>query len=733
MNLNNLTNTDIKSFLKDYKNNSSVEVLEEGKEKNDLIKSAKKRGILVKGSKDLAVIKGIYAFTDKFNSNGAKVPSKEFKKKLPGLVGKLLDINHDRTMIVGYYIDYKYIVKEKKALSYAIFFKSAYPKLWEHIKELQKKGKLSQSFEIWSPEKDRKYFKNGTYELGNMEISGGALILEENGTKPAFRDAKVLEIAKSYINKKELVCASKYKEEEIMYLEKSKEWDTEFINNLPDGAFAVIEPAYIKGETDDKRARHLPHHTQSAEGKLTDEGRIRDDSDATVDMSHYQNALSRVSQIEAITDSITTEELKNIAAEHLYKHRDLLEQSIECEHCGEDIDLTKAIRVKEYIKCPNCKALVNEKGEQKYPPQEINFSISCLDCGSRNWIFKGIADNLIKVECSDCESNYKLTPSSSTLQNDILNIVRGGNVTCPQCGQNIKVQYTKSHEGSFTCPQCGLSFNKQVGNPNDKLKISKIEKIKDSLIKSEEEVNGMKIPKEVVERVKASAKAKSEEAEESKEESKEEVDEATENVKVAEASSKDEAVEDSASEEEVEANAETETEEEENELANELKETKELLRKSAKRTIAAKKALRELQAEVEDYKSMVKSQRENTAQNLKKIRSEYKGLAKAFDEKIEFYKANAQTIIERRENLGEDYAQDLSDEDILDDAQYEIASLKKENAELKLASMNEEESEDTEVAALETAQKTSDFYAKKRAKVDAEAQKYMERADKEDK
>lgn len=106
------------------------------------------------------------------------------------------------------------------------------------------------------------------------------------------------------------------------------EWSTEYINNLPDGAFAVIEPAYIEGETDDKRARHLPHHTQSENDEssyVEESGRVRDDSDATVDMIHLRNALARVSQIEAVTDSITTQELREIAKEHLQKHKDLLD------------------------------------------------------------------------------------------------------------------------------------------------------------------------------------------------------------------------------------------------------------------------------------------------------------------------------------------------------------------------------------------------------------------------
>lgn len=106
---------------------------------------------------------------------------------------------------------------------------------------------------------------------------------------------------------------------------KCADWDTAFINNLPDSAFAVLEPAYVNGDTEDKNARHLPHHDQQVTGRALKNGRVRGDSDATVDMPHFRNALARVNQIKPITDSISQNELIEIAREHLEKHRDLLE------------------------------------------------------------------------------------------------------------------------------------------------------------------------------------------------------------------------------------------------------------------------------------------------------------------------------------------------------------------------------------------------------------------------
>ena len=67
--------------------------------------------------------------------------------------------------------------------------------LWKKIKSLKRKNKLSSSFEIWSPE-DKRQNSNGVQILKQIEIAGGALVLEEDGVEPAFKDAKVLTVAK---------------------------------------------------------------------------------------------------------------------------------------------------------------------------------------------------------------------------------------------------------------------------------------------------------------------------------------------------------------------------------------------------------------------------------------------------------------------------------------------------------------------------------------------------------
>jgi hypothetical protein len=60
---------------------------------------------------------------------------------------------------------------------------------------------------------------------------------------------------------------------------QAKEWDTAYINDLPDSAFAyVVKGEKVEGKTVPKTNRNLPHHDKS--GK--------------VDLPHLRNAMARV-------------------------------------------------------------------------------------------------------------------------------------------------------------------------------------------------------------------------------------------------------------------------------------------------------------------------------------------------------------------------------------------------------------------------------------------------------
>ena len=141
------------------------------------------------------------------------------------------------------------------------------------------------------------------------------------------------------------------------------EWTTEYINTLPNSSFAVIEPAYLDGKTEDKNARHLPFKDENGE----------------VDLPHYRNALARVNQIKPITDSISEADLRSQAAAELEKYRDLLEEN-KSEKSTEEKILDALALIIEKLSALDKKEVAEEKAEDAEEKQE-EYECECLACG----------------------------------------------------------------------------------------------------------------------------------------------------------------------------------------------------------------------------------------------------------------------------------------------------------------------------------------------------------------
>lgn len=124
-------------------------------------------------------------------------------------------------------------------------------------------------------------------------------------------------------------------EEQNQIDEEAKKWTRKFINSLPNSAFAVIEPAY-PNDTDNKNTRHLPHHDGSG-----DLGKAK--SNTNLDLPHYRNALARMNQIKPVTNSISAEDLRKKAGNHLNRHKDALETN---EEGGKSIVKIEEIKAK---------------------------------------------------------------------------------------------------------------------------------------------------------------------------------------------------------------------------------------------------------------------------------------------------------------------------------------------------------------------------------------------------
>ena len=723
--MSSLIKSQVSKLLTQLNKNSEVTLLVEGKEKNELINSAVKRGILIKGSKDLGILKTTYLFCDVANENSDLVPSKEFKKILPQIIGKQMNYNHQREVILGYYIDYKYILKENKVIAYAVFFKSNYPDLWEKAKKLQKQGKLSSSFEIWSAEKNRKYTKNGICELHNMEIAGGALVYEENGVLPAYRNAKVLSMARKNIEQcvdgKCLALASKYKKEDIItadiYLD-------EIEKNLQK----------LKKEEENKKVVEL---TKKVEPKVEEK--------------------VEAPKVEVTEPKEVIEEKK---AENITpKEPEIIDNSeITCSNCQEILDLNITPEISQgMVKCPKCFAILNgQTGEIIYPPQIKDFRMSCPACRMNNWLILSNEESKTKLKCLNeiCnktfEVEFKIQEKNELL--DKMKFVYIKSVSCLQCGNSIDIS-TTSHAKNIeiTCKRCGLVFLHDITKGNKDRQITKITEIiedessekggEDEVKKPDEKVEEKveEKPKEEVtpkadekiETPKEEIKGILEKQVEKVEENKAKKPAAKASIEIPENSEVVKSLVDIIKKE----NKDLETAKrgkgkgkngkpqgdggadkcvcskcgysvshEKGKPCNEKKcpkcgtaligKNKEAKKKIKPKKSAIRKAVRkimDLKKEKIEKENTLKTAIKKVASQLIKAYAEIKKIKLEADEKIELYKSNAKTILKRQGELGEKFVGDLSDKDILDDDKFKTASLEKEVTLLKASKEGSDE------------------------------------------
>lgn len=180
------TNDRVKILLEDMSFSSSYQILEWGKDDDELKSIASKKNIQIP-SKDLAIFKCKYAMVDQENRNGCSLPKKEVKKALISINGKAIDKDHLRKSTVGHWLEAK--LEENDIVAYGCFWKSNFPEDYGEIKKRMSEGKVKISFEAWG---ERKFKEDGSYELMDIEFAGGALLFD---TEPAFPDAEVMEFS----------------------------------------------------------------------------------------------------------------------------------------------------------------------------------------------------------------------------------------------------------------------------------------------------------------------------------------------------------------------------------------------------------------------------------------------------------------------------------------------------------------------------------------------------------
>ena len=575
-----MKSTVVQEFLSDLEKYGQVECLEEGKEKNELLESARKRGILVDPNfGDLGIIKTIFGFTDKPSGNGQILVEEKLLKVLPQIVGRPMNKDHTRKMILGSYIDYKYIAKKKKVIAYATFYRSVYPELWEKTKAFQKAGKLSSSFEIFAPKKLRKYIDNKNYELNGMAMIGGALVYEENGTQPAFEDAKVLELAcnlKGLISEECLECATKYCDDEV---------------------------------------------------------------------------------ITASTELAPAPEVKSAPI-----------STIICQNCKNEFTPGTVGELK--LTCPTCKAIVDPSGTVLLPPQIKDYKLNCPECQGNFTILESTKENQ-KVQCDGCGKKYLIEFDMAEKSDvmDLVGIVYETTVNCPQCGtvKSINTFYG-AEPFEVECNKCKIKFPVNIKTKNIRKikKISVLNEKKEDVDVTEVEraklVKGIKkLAKQVVDlKKKKIEKAESFDCECIKCGHKEKSTEHCKDLKCSK-------------------------------CGGQMRRANRpgIGREAEKATNRLNKVLmiaREFKGKLKEafgIQSLKDKELAYTIEEAKKkdgIINTVKSEVEVATQQVKLYKDNALEILTRREKLG-NFAKDMSDKQILDEKDYEIATLKKEATE----------------------------------------------------
>ena len=463
-----ITNASVEEFLQDFENRSETFLLEEGKEKDDILEVATAKGYNLKNSHDLAGFKTIFTFANQANKNKARLPQEKLLKVLPGIIGKPVDIDHIRNYVVGHYIDYRYRAAENMVIAYGVFYKSNFGEEWATAQKLFKAGTLATSYEIWCPKDKRKTLPDGTYELTEMEIAGGGLMFKE---KPAFAKAMVLELAQECNRMFEVVKQRSIESAAELVCASAKAYDTKDI---------VVSDTF----------KFKPSKSTVTDLKMSQNNRV----DEVIGNPVNPKALPAGDVVAAVLPNTGTEPKRvnnDNAADNVAVPGPQIVAKITCAGCRKDFeDFGECAKKAGEVKCPNCFSILHPDGNIKHPPQIINFSMSCPSCRGSNWKILTNDENAMDLKCMSCAKTYKAEVTKPTA-NELLNklsFVYTGSASCPQCSSHIPFGTTnKITNKDLTCSNCGLNFTVDISRLDSKKKISRITEVnEDNLTVSSE-------------------------------------------------------------------------------------------------------------------------------------------------------------------------------------------------------------------------------------------------------
>ena len=558
--MNKIHDKILMDFLNNHAEKGETKILTKGKEFDELVLIAEERGYKdIKESATLKLFKNIYGIIDKTNGNGACL-NEEVLKKLPSLIGKPINMNHNKKYVVGHFIDYRYNAENKQIIVYGVFYQRNFPEEYTNLKNKFKNGKLGTSFEALYKSSKIVYTcgdcghvqTNKTTPIVKCDNCGTLLYSAgKYGSKKHKRDLPVEEFSGGCIVTKDGLQA----EPEAL----------------------VTEFAMLVGET--------------ANDEIVMGVNVNKEEEKTQD------------------EKVIKEELKSNPI--------IEEKSGEQESVDNDED--------------------DEKPEiEEELEQAKQLEVRCV-CMSNGWKILRENESSSEIQCIYCNNKYRIEYEKESLIGELgSKRILTGNYTCPAVDCNSLINYTifsNMKELKLKCKKCGIKFALHL---NDKTSVNRAIKSMEQI--GEEKATLLKECEDMT---------RKENLEELKK------------VILSEALNE--------------------------EQATEVKKEEVVVEKAEEVVVKETVKEEEVKAEtVVDEKQVLKDK-------IAKLESELSELQNLTEREVEEFKKQAQKIVEnakkiaeRRQELGQ-FAENLSDEDILNETKYDNAKLKQQVEILKLA------------------------------------------------
>jgi transposase-like protein len=336
---------------------------------------------------------------------------------------------------------------------------------------------------------------------------------------------------------------------------------------------------------------------------------------------------------------------------------------IKCQHCKYEFDYHSVIEFKpNCVKCPKCFAIIDQTGKVLQLPQIMDFSVSCPSCKAMGWEIIEKSNEGATIKCTKCTREFEVSfEIGSDIKIDgLLDAIYLRKIPCPQCGSGIDYGgFFSDKEVEVKCKKCGIHFPYKAEYKIAKKKIKKIKEKRSKTCSGNSKEGGQNMKLDDIKKLLEEAKQT----------------DILEKVKEFEKACSEELTQLAKSKEDLTKSVE-ESKKKIESLEKEIVKIKEESKKEVEKVKAdAGTKLKDSEVKLEESKTKLKESEVKLKESEEAHKKELDEIAKKNKDVMDKEIAKVKTITERRIGLGE-FADNMSDEDLLDATKYENAQLK---------------------------------------------------------